>query len=66
MALIVIHVYTKQSAISLTHHSLGGASTSELPLVSSAGFDDENLATRLKKRHSGNFKWLGSAVVMYK
>lgn len=65
MALIVIHVLTKQTAISLTLHSLGGASSVEKPLVSSAGFDDETLAAGLRKRHSGNFKWFGSAVVMY-
>ena len=65
MAPIVIHVGTKQTAISLTLHSLGGTSTAELPLVSSAGFDDEILAAHLRKRHLGNFKWFGSAVVMY-
>lgn len=50
----MIHVHTKQTAIFLNLHSLGGASTTELPLVSSAGFDDEALAASLREK--GTFR----------
>jgi hypothetical protein len=50
MALIVIHVFTKQTAISLTPHGLHGTSSTELPLV--AGFDEETLAASLREKRT--------------
>lgn len=52
MVLIVIHVLTKQTALFLTLHGLGGASTTELPLVGSADFDDETLAVSLREKRT--------------
>lgn len=49
MALIVIHVFTKQTAISLTL-MITAASSTQLPLV--AGFDEETLAASLREKRT--------------